>query len=496
VRVQRSAEVQAARLALPVCGQELEIMEAVAASDVLILAGATGSGKCWAPGTQLLLLDGTPKRVEMIRAGDRLLGDDSTPRIVQTGSLTHGRGPMYRITPNCTCGGRSSWRCNDAHILVLRCETKPRVARRRDEWIINTVELAPIAGSSAPLPTLRLLQMGGVCAFRTREEAKQRLQALLTKRCSWPLLEFECTVSDFLRVSARVRRRCVMFQPECVHFPPLEPRPGMPLSGDLRTRLAELLHVDRAHVADSIVKHTARALGVWMVRGATHAPHRASCVLTESAYQSLLHSYGLDSKRLAVPRDLLRDLPLVRRSVLAGLIDGTGCYDVGNQTYQLQLPTKQRRFLSRVTHLARGLGLRARVYHASECSVFVRGNLAQLECTSRQSPQCHQVFPTAFCAHAGKVRRCDGFSIESLGDGEYYGFTVTGNGRLLLGDFTVTHNVSAESGRRARRSLLRECAAHAAALCVASLSALCYCVVRRRRKCRNSSMKPATRATE
>ena len=29
-----------------------------------------------------------------------------------------------------------------------------------------------------------------------------------------------------------------------------------------------------------------------------------------------------------------------------------------------------------------------------------------------------------------------------IDDGEYYGFTLDGNGRFLLGDFTITHNTS------------------------------------------------------
>jgi hypothetical protein len=33
-----------------------------------------------------------------------------------------------------------------------------------------------------------------------------------------------------------------------------------------------------------------------------------------------------------------------------------------------------------------------------------------------------------------------GISVESIGEGEYFGFQIDGNGRFLLGDFTVTHN--------------------------------------------------------
>lgn len=33
-----------------------------------------------------------------------------------------------------------------------------------------------------------------------------------------------------------------------------------------------------------------------------------------------------------------------------------------------------------------------------------------------------------------------GFTVEPIGEGDYYGFTLDGDGRFLLGDFTVTHN--------------------------------------------------------
>ena len=35
-----------------------------------------------------------------------------------------------------------------------------------------------------------------------------------------------------------------------------------------------------------------------------------------------------------------------------------------------------------------------------------------------------------------------GFKKEFIGEGNYYGFTLDGNGRFLLGDFTVTHNTT------------------------------------------------------
>lgn len=45
MNVYRNPEIQTSRLSLPICGMEQEIMEAVSENDVIIVCGATGSGK-------------------------------------------------------------------------------------------------------------------------------------------------------------------------------------------------------------------------------------------------------------------------------------------------------------------------------------------------------------------------------------------------------------------------------------------------------------------
>ena len=73
-----------------------------------------GGGKCLGKGTEILLYDGSKKKVEDIIIGDLLMGDDSTPR--QVLSLARGREMMYKINgPN-----RDSYIVNESHILSLK----------------------------------------------------------------------------------------------------------------------------------------------------------------------------------------------------------------------------------------------------------------------------------------------------------------------------------------------------------------------------------------
>ena len=49
VEIHRTEEIQAARMQLPLCSQEQEVMEAIAENDIVILSGETGSGKVSIP---------------------------------------------------------------------------------------------------------------------------------------------------------------------------------------------------------------------------------------------------------------------------------------------------------------------------------------------------------------------------------------------------------------------------------------------------------------
>ncbi|MGL5934898.1 MAG: Hint domain-containing homing endonuclease [Cetobacterium sp.] len=62
----------------------------------LILYGPYGSGKCLAPDTPVLMFDGTIKNVQDITLDDVLMGDDSTPRNVL--ELSSGESDMYEVT--------------------------------------------------------------------------------------------------------------------------------------------------------------------------------------------------------------------------------------------------------------------------------------------------------------------------------------------------------------------------------------------------------------
>ena len=85
-----------------------------------ILEVPCGRGKCLAKNTPVLMFDGSIRRVQDILVGDLLMGDDSTPRRVQT--LARGREMMYRICEVKTHQSQISeqYVVNKSHILSLK----------------------------------------------------------------------------------------------------------------------------------------------------------------------------------------------------------------------------------------------------------------------------------------------------------------------------------------------------------------------------------------
>ena len=73
------------------------------------------ASKCLGKDTGVLMFDGTIKKVQNIKVGDLLMGDDSSPRTVL--SITNGIGKLYKVIPSFG----KPYIVNENHILSLKC---------------------------------------------------------------------------------------------------------------------------------------------------------------------------------------------------------------------------------------------------------------------------------------------------------------------------------------------------------------------------------------
>ena len=134
-----------------------------------------------------------------------------------------------------------------------------------------------------------------------------------------------------------------------------------------------------------------------------------------------------------IPHEYLVASRSDREQFLAGMIDTDGYNHHGG----IEIVQKYEGIARGVAFIARSLGLRVsacvkRVSGAPYFRMSISGDMSKLPIRierKRPTPRL-QI----------KDARRTGFKVEPIGDGEYAGFELDGDGRFLLGDFTVTHN--------------------------------------------------------
>lgn len=366
---------------------------------LVLLEGVKGSGKCLQRGTPVIMFDGTIKPVEQIKDGELVMGPDSKPRRV--GGLTVGHGPLYRITP--TKG--DSWVCNEDHILTVALAGN---TNKQGEYIKPT-ELVdrPIKDFS---PCTDGSRLGRNYAMLVRTGIEFPTQDLELDPYLVGLWLGDGTIG-----SAQITTP----EPEIVAFcQAIAPRYG--------TTIRWNQPINRC----ASVNFTTGAQN-WQVKTGRNRVLNFVRTLVVA-----------DEKR--IPREYLINSQENRLALLAGLLDtdgylGTNCYEI---------ITKYAGLRDDILYLARSLGLAAYAnekigrikkldFEGLYYRIGISGHVDQIPCKIPRK----QATPRKQVKDALRT----GFRIEPIGEGDYYGFTLDGDGRFLLGDFTITHNTFAIS---------------------------------------------------
>jgi hypothetical protein len=147
----------------------------------------------------------------------------------------------------------------------------------------------------------------------------------------------------------------------------------------------------------------------------------------------------IDNKH--IPKNYLIASKEQRLSLLAGLLDSDGYYSKNNNYFEIT--QKDKNFVDQIVFLAKSLGFSCSFpkerYTEEGWGPYYRINI---------SGSGLEKIPTRIPRKKARERRqvkdalVSSFQLESLGEGNYYGFEIDGNHRYLLGDFQVTHNTS------------------------------------------------------
>lgn len=159
----------------------------------------TGSG-CHAYDTCIMMYDGHSKKVQDVCVGDRLMGDDSTPRIVK--QLYQGHDVMYKIIPE----HGDAFIVNGDHVLSLKLENISKTTI--DTWNNKVI----VTWNSYEKETFRLLS-------RVKWFNDMELATAFAVNIPEIPATVDLTVKNYLKVQSVLFTRAYLYRPSYVEYP-------------------------------------------------------------------------------------------------------------------------------------------------------------------------------------------------------------------------------------------------------------------------------------
>ena len=353
-----------------------------------ILEVPCGRGKCLGINTQILMYDGTIRLVQDIKAGDLLMGDDSTPRKVL--SLARGREVMYKVVTQKGDG----YIVNESHILSLKCSTYLNKNTPK-----GTVIDMPVTEYLA-LPKSYHGRGGPLLGYRVPIIFKEKDVEIDPYLLGYWLGD---GASDGTRVSTQ-ESSVIKYMADCFK--------------NKHTTL--------------YLKYTGRQYDYRINSTETH----------NNILMNFLKTYNLINNK-HIPIHYKCNSRKIQLELLAGLIDSDGYYH--DNCYEII--QKNETLLDDIVFLARSLGFSAfkKKTHKT-CTNSKNGPVTGTYYITNICGVGLEDIPVNCIrkkAHPRKLLRdCLKYRIklEKLHEDDYYGFEIDGNHRFVLGDFTVTHN--------------------------------------------------------
>lgn len=354
--------------------------------ECYLLFGGTGAGKCHGAGTKILMHDGSVKVVENVAVGDLIMGPDSAPREVI--DLVRGREEMLRITPR----------------------------RAAEPVVVNRSHTLTLAVTNI-----------GQRVVRSGSGVEARSGMLI-----------DVTLDDYLTSSDKFRHVTKWVQVGVVEFPRQDRRLEIPpyLLGFWLGDGNQWHPTISKPGCEQMLREVVESAG-WVCSRCPDDPERCEKVSITGGFKAALRGLGLICNK-HIPAHFLTASVEERAALLAGLLDADGSVEKSGWEFS----NTQSDLVEAVAFLSRSLGYSATVSGPRITRGF------GVECNSWRvhvqpfgdvSLPVKRVVPSA--RRQIKNPLTNGFAVESLGEGDYYGFSVSGpDRRYLLGDFSITHN--------------------------------------------------------
>jgi len=354
--------------------------------NILIKAYA-GAGKCLGVNTPILMYDGTIKNVQDVCMGDVLMGDDSTPRNVL--SISFGNGELFKVIPV----KGDEWVCNDMHVLTHHHEQKKKLL----DIPLNEINYPKYSNGNYRYARLQ----------RTSVHFKEQSTSID------PYL-MGIWLGDGTKENGS---------------------PTISVSINEKPLLEYLSNIRYTNITPKFNEYQKGLMTVSLTTPNFNG-RKVNNVLRDE-FRRCLNNNG----SFSIPSNYLINSKENRLKLFAGIIDSDGY-----QHYKYyEVSTKYESFADNILYLARSLGFSAYKkikmkgiksinFSAPYWNITISGSFEEVPCLLKRKK----------CVPRQQIKSVlrTGFRTESIGEGHYYGFTLDGNGRFLLGDFTITHNTT------------------------------------------------------
>lgn len=360
--------------------------------DLVTIVARNGLGKCFEKGTKCLMADGTIKKIEDIKPGDKVQSEKDVNTVE---ACHHGRAKGYKIIPKLG----EPFVVSAQHILTLM--------KRHIFW-------DPARKITASDNTFELVDM---------------------------------PVEDYMALSKSQQHKYQLYRPAVSYNKKDLKIPPYILGcwlGDGTSCRPELTNMDKEVIEEW--QHYARASGL-RARMTTSKKSKAAVyditgtLKNPNTVLKDFKSYNLLSNK-HIPLDYLTSSEEDRLELLAGLLDTDG--HLSNTVHgNFEICLKSEVLINQIAQLARGLGFRVGRIYVRKIQNEVKGlcEYYKVNITGDLTRIPNRVTRKKSIKNSTRRKLAlTDFRIEELGEIEYYGFQCDGDHRFLLADNTLVHN--------------------------------------------------------
>ena len=394
--------------------------------DNILLYWQVGSGKCMKIDTPIIMYDGSIKKVQDILVGELLMGDDSTPRKVLT--LASGIDKMYDIIPN----KGNTYGVNQEHILCLKASDYPLFTNKQCNFNIKWIEDNKYHSKSFNYN------------YDNKEDVKQQAQLFYNNTKTHEQI-LEIAVKDYLKLPNSLRkilkgyRTSIDFSEKDLPFDPYI------IGYWLGNRTSENLSIT---LEDSnILYYFNKKLKDYKLMLNKYLSGYEYDIVSQkeksNIFLNTLSQFNLINNK-HIPMIYKCNSRENRLKLLAGYIDANGKLNKTN-VFEITQSINNETLTNDIMYLAHSLGFAC--YKNLKNTICIFNKLKTWE-ISIYGKGVDDIPTLTFNKKAIRNQHIENVLLTSIktkytGKDTYYGFTLDGNCRYILGDFTVTHNTCA-----------------------------------------------------